>query len=71
MKDRIVTASIGLKLSTIDEIQSRANKEGTTFSLEGRKLIEEALGAVSPPERVSEPVPSPLAILGQSTDAPI
>ena len=68
MKDRVVTASIGLRLSTIDEIQKRADKNGTPFSLEGRKIIEGA-SEPAPPE---SDTPEPAApVIEERTSAPI
>jgi hypothetical protein len=73
-KDRVVTASIGLKLSTIEIIERRAAEKGMTFSSAGRQLIEQALSdeaeLVEPPTDRTPTQPSPLAIL-EKTDAPI
>jgi len=71
-KDRIVTASIGLRWSTIDEIQTRADKRGVSFSSEGRRLIEKALAddVQEPAEKSEVAASSAIEILGGS-DAPV
>ena len=53
-KDRVVTASIGLKLSTIDMIEHRAADQKMTFSAVGRELIEKALQELVPPLPASD-----------------
>ena len=71
-KDRIVTASIGLRWSTIDEIQTRADQRGVSFSSEGRRLIEKALAddKEKSAEKPQVAVSSAIEILGGS-DAPV
>ena len=48
-RDRVVTASIGLKLSTIGIIEKRAAEQKITFSAAGRELIEKALEVLDKP----------------------
>ena len=71
MKDRVVTASIGLKLSTIDEIQKRADKNGTTFSLEGRKIVEGVSEPAPPESDTPEPEPAAPVVVVEKSSAPI
>ena len=53
-RDRVVTASIGLKLSTIDTIEKRAAEQKMTFSAAGRELIEKALAVLDEPSPSSD-----------------
>ena len=72
LKDRVVTASIGLKLSTIDTIEKRAAARKITFSAAGREIIEQALELEETSEKATEPAPiDALAILTEKNDAPI
>ena len=57
-QDRVVTASIGLRVRTIEEIHRRATANGHSFSREGRDLIEQALllaDAETPQEALQSP----------------
>ena len=70
-QDRVVTASIGLRIRTIEEIHRRAGEHGHSFSREGRDLIEWALQHNVPaaPETPQEPPQAPEVSSAEETDA--
>ena len=78
-ENRVVTASIGLKMATIATIQAQATAAGISFSAEGRRLVELALAteAADPtgPAPTSEPEPTPepdlMTTETEGDDAPV